>query len=208
MKTVRVWSKEEPFGTELAEVTFGDNTLSAIGVAIGMFTVPGSHGHKSPYRADYRLTTVERFVTSRLVLRTEGEGWKRSLDLRRLASGLWKCTTETHGEIDLPPPGGDLGNLSDALDCDIAFSPLTNTMPVLRSHFKHGSEPAEVTVAWVSLPDLSVTRATQRYEFLHKHGPHETVVRFTSKDTDQSAEVTVDERGLVVDFPGIGKQVK
>lgn len=54
------------------------------------------------------------------------------------------------------PAGGrdgltDAALLDDALDCDLAFSPLTNTMPVLR-HRLH-REPGEVrlVMAWVLL---------------------------------------------------------
>lgn len=206
MKTTRVWTKEEPFGTELAEITLGDNTLSAVGVAIGVFTTKGSE--KSPYRADYRLTTVEHYVTSRLVLRVEGDGWRRNLDLRRLASGTWKCTTESQGELDLPPPGGDLTALQDAQDCDLAFSPLTNTMPILRHRgaLRPGSDPVDVTAAWVSLPDLSIHLSRQRYALLRAEGAT-AVFRFEDRDDSFTGDITVDERGLVLDYPGIARSV-
>lgn len=205
MKTVRVWSKEEPFGTELVEVVLGESSLTASGVAIATFTL-GSAEELVPYRLDYKLTTVDRLVTSRLVARTQGNGWSRSLDLRRLAAGTWKCTVEINGELDLPPPGGDLSGLGDALDCDLAFSPMTNTMPVLRHRLHEGGEPMDVVVAWVSLPDLSVQRAVQRYGFLRRDGERR-LVRFEQLESQFTADIVFDEHGLVVDYPGVGRRV-
>jgi hypothetical protein len=205
MKTMRVWTKDEPFGTELADISLGEGTLSATGVAIGTYT-PASQSVRSAYRADYKLTTVERYVTSRLVVRTEGESFRRALDLRRLASGSWKCTTEVQGEVALPPPGGDLAALTGALDCDLAFSPLTNTMPLLRHRLAEGSGPVELSVAWVSLPDLSVQRELQRYTFVRRSGEN-CVVRFESLDDGFTADITLDGHGLVLDYPGIARHI-
>jgi uncharacterized protein len=205
MKTMRVWTKEEPFGTELADISLGDGTLSANGVAIGTYSA--SQSPRSAYRADYKLTTVERYVTSRLVVRTEGEAFRRSLDLRRLASGTWKCTTEVQGDVALPPPGGDLSALNDALDVDLALSPVTNSMPLLRHRLAEGSAPVELSVAWVSLPDLAVERSLQRYTFVRRDGEN-TIVRFESLDGDGfTAEITIDGRGLLLDYPGIARHI-
>ena len=110
-----VWGKDEPFRAELADITVSDRTWSATGVAIG--TEPLA------YRLEYQLTTVQGYVTARLVVPTEGEGWHRALALERAASGAWSCTTETAGSHDLPAPGGDLTAVAGALDCDLAWSP-------------------------------------------------------------------------------------
>jgi hypothetical protein len=58
---IRVWTKARPFGTELADVSVGGGTPSAAGVAIGTDPVP--------YHLDYQLTTVDPYVTARLVVR-------------------------------------------------------------------------------------------------------------------------------------------
>src|SRR5437868_12932518 len=73
---MRVWSKDNPVGMELAEVRISGTTLTASGVAIG--TEPG------PYRLEYDLITVEQFITARLAVRTAGPVWRRALILERV----------------------------------------------------------------------------------------------------------------------------
>lgn len=79
MQVVCVWAKEAKYGTELADVRIDGGALTAAGVAIG--------ADPEPYRLDYHLTTGDRFVTARLVVRTVGKDWRRSLDLERGAAG-------------------------------------------------------------------------------------------------------------------------
>ena len=105
---LRVWARDEPFGAELADITVSGGNWSAAGVAIG--------SQPLPYRLDYQLTIGEHYVTARLVVRTQGEGWHRALALERGASGAWSCTTESVGGDDLPAPGGDLTGVAGALD--------------------------------------------------------------------------------------------
>lgn len=60
--------------------------------------------------------------------------------------------------VDFPPPTDDMSQVSEAIDCDLALSPLTNSMPVLRHRMLDGGGPLEFLMAWVSVPDLSVHR--------------------------------------------------
>lgn len=210
MKAMPVWSKEDPFGTELAEVEFRESALSANGVAIGTFT-PSEEGSETPtralsYRLDYKLSTVDRYVTARIVVQVRGNGWHRGLDLRRLASGKWKCTTVVEGNVDLPAPGGDLSEVDGATDCDLALSPLTNTMPLLRSGMQEEGEPFEYSMALISVPDLSVSRSVQRYGFLRRESGGR-IVRFETVNTPFSADLTVGDDGLLLEYPGLARRV-
>jgi hypothetical protein len=91
-----------------------------------------------------------------LLVTTRGEGWSRKLDLRRTRAGRWSVRTSTSGAVDLPPPGGDVTHFAESLDCDLALSPLTNAMPVLRHGLLENGGPLDFVMAWVSVPDLSV----------------------------------------------------
>lgn len=198
----RVWSKEDPFGTELTEVRWGSETLEATGIVIATFP---DGGKLAAYRAEYSLTTCEGFVTSQLVVEVRGEGFHRALDLRRLPSGVWECTTQASGDLAMPAPGGDLESIRDALDCDLAFSLLTNTMPILR-HRVHEAGSASITAAWVSLPDLAIHPEAQRYTFVKNSGAGR-VVRFESLDGSFEAQLLVAPDGLIESYPGIGRRV-
>jgi hypothetical protein len=61
-------------------------------------------------------------------------------------------------------------------------------------------------MAWVSVPELSVSQSPQRYTFVRRE-PHVRVIRFESLDSDFRREITVDEHGIVLDYPGIARVV-
>jgi uncharacterized protein len=213
------WDKEDPAGAEFAEVTLGADAMFASGIAIG--------GEPSAYRLDYNLETGPGFVTGRLQATARGQGWRRTLDLRRDASGAWTAATTTEGEAPegLTPPGagsgaaagaessgappggssGRIGWLDGALDCDLGLSPLTNSMPALRHRLLEEDGPVDLLMAWVSVPDLGLHASHQRYTALRGRSDGGRLIRFESLDSSFTAELVYDSDGLVVDYPGIGR---
>jgi uncharacterized protein len=205
LRVTRLFAKDDPFGTELIRIALHGRSLRASGVALSVFE-PAPGEDLAPYRVDYELTTTEEFVTSSLSLRVQGHGWARQMELRRSTAGVWSCSTEVEGDVELPAPGGDFGAMADALDCDLAFSPLTNSMPVLRHRILDDCGPVDIAVAWVSLPDLGVHRESQRYRFVRRDGPRR-VVRFESLESPFVADIVFDERGIVIDYPEIARAI-
>ena len=192
------WIRDDPFGVEFAEVELGPERLAAKGVAIGTSPVP--------YRLDYALETKAGFVTSRLLVTSSGQGWRRALDLRQGRAGEWEVLADEDGEADLPSVGGDARALEEALDCDLGLSPVTNMMPVLRHGLLEGGGPIELITAWVSVPDLSVRPDGQRYSFLRAGADHKTL-RYEATDGTFAADITVDREGFVLDYPGIARRL-
>lgn len=192
------WVKEGRYGMEFAEVRLTPSRLSARGVAIG--------AEPLPYRLDYALETRRGFVTTRLRVTARGEGWRRRLDLRRAPSGVWTAETETAGDPPLPTPGGDMETLAGALDCDLGLSPLTNSMPVLRHGLLSGGGRREFQMAWVSVPDLRVVAAAQRYTFLRAECSR-SAVRYENADGSFISDLTFDADGLVIDYPQLGRRM-
>lgn len=82
---------------------------------------------------------------------------------------------------------------------DLGFSPLTNTLPILRDRLHRGGGSRDYVMALVDVPSLEVSRSEQRYEPL---GPN--VVRFSSGDFE--AELELDEDGFVVRYPGLAER--
>ena len=158
--------------------------MTASGVAIA--TSP------QPYRLDYRLNTRDDFVTADLHVTALGEDLRRELHLIRDADGGWTAN------------GLSLEGLAGSLDCDLAWSPLTNSMPVLRHGLLNGGGPLEFTMAWVSVPDLSVQPSGQRYTFLRRSGGR-SFVHYESESRDFVAELIFYADGVVVDYTGIGR---
>jgi hypothetical protein len=168
------WRGLEEWLAETCEVELEGDRLKATGVQLG--------AEPHPYRVDYELTTGARWVTDRLFVKC-GE---RALDLRRAGDGSWTANGE-------PQP-----HVEGALDCDLAFSPLTNFMPARRL----AGEPVDHVMAWVSVPDLTVLRSEQRYEPIDARH-----VRYIGLDSDFTADLELDEEGLVVRYPRLAERV-
>jgi hypothetical protein len=173
-----VWRGVEEWLAEACEVTLDGERLRASGVQLG--------AEPHPYRAEYALSTGAGWVTERFAVTVRGAAGERSLDLRRSDDGSWTANGEAQPQVD------------GALDCDLAFSPLTNFMPARRLR----GEPTEHVMAWVSLPDLTVTRSEQRYEPID-----ERHVRFVGLEDGFTAELELDEDGLVVRYPRLAERV-
>jgi uncharacterized protein len=194
-KRAAVWLKHERPGCEFAEITLEPDRLTARGVAIGSSPLP--------YRLDYVLETGTGFVTTLLDVSSGGAGWNRRLVLRGDGAGTWAITVDAEGNPDLPAPGGDSVALLGALDCDLGLSPVTNLMPILRYGLLSGVGQAELTAAWVSVPDLQVQPDGQRYAAAGTN-----LVRYEALDGSFSATITVDDDGLVLDYPGIATRLR
>jgi hypothetical protein len=99
-----VWDKEDGFGTECGDVALERDRLAARGLAI--------RWTPARYSLEYDLETGSDWVTTRLQVESRGEGWRRSLDLRRSPSGTWSIESRAEGSVDLPPPGGDVTTIT------------------------------------------------------------------------------------------------
>jgi hypothetical protein len=194
-----LWRGLDGWRTEAAHVELTGDRVRASGTQLGVEPLL--------YRLDYELETFERFVTASLLVRASGEGWARSLELRHDGEGAWSCELKAEGEVELPPAGGEMDALAGALDCDLAFSPLTNLMPV-RRHALHERGERDFLMAWVSVPDLAVSPSPQRYEHV-RTGPNGSVVRFVDRGLFAGfvSELELDADGLVVVYPELARRV-
>jgi hypothetical protein len=176
------WRGLEEWLAEHAQVDVGAEGVLATGVQLGV--------QPEPYRLDYRLDVPSDWITRRLEIEASGAGWRRSLVLEHDGAGRWSAD------------GVRVEEVTGALDCDLALSPLTNLMPVRRSglHVRAGAE--DFLMAWVSVPDLGVVASRQRYEHVRPG-----VVRYVSLDSDFTAELELDDEGLVVRYPRLAERV-
>jgi uncharacterized protein len=183
MRRVVAWSGLEEWLAELAQVDLDSGRVQATGVQLG--------ATPEPYRLDYHLDVPADWITRRLDVEAMGAGWRRRLVLEHDGAGAWTCDGE-------PNPA-----LNGALDCDLAFSPLTNVMPIRRHQLHEGDGSADFLMAWVSVPDLAVHASPQRYE--HVSGG---VVRYVSRDSGFRADLELDADGLVVRYPRLAQRVR
>jgi hypothetical protein len=91
--------------------------------------------------------------------------------------------------------------LDDADFFDLGWSPLFNSLPVIRDRLLEPGEARDYVMRWVDVPSLEVTTSEQRYEPIGN-----ARIRFRSGGF--TAEIDFDEDGFVVHYPGIGRRVR
>ena len=93
----------------------------------------------------------------------------------------------------------DSRQLGDEGDVDIYACAFTNTLPIRRTHF---ADDFTINAIFITLPDLSVERALQRYTRI---GP--AAYRYTGLDSGFTGEITIDEDGVVIDYTSVVRRV-
>jgi hypothetical protein len=193
---VLAWIGPDPVRVDAAQVTLGAGRLSARGTS----TV-------AEYVVDWLLQTGAAWVTRSLSVRTRGDGWARSLELGRDDDGTWSALRREDGR---PADRLDVGGLDNALDCDLGLCPFTNTMPVLRHDLvatARRGEPddVELVMAWVSVPDLTLSVSPQRYSARGPASDGGAMIGFASGDFQTT--IQFDRDGLVRDYPGLARRL-
>jgi hypothetical protein len=96
-----------------------------------------------------------------------------------------------HRSLEIP--------LDDADFFDLGWSPLFNSLPVIRDGLLESGAARDYVMRWVDVPSLEITTSEQRYEPLGNG-----LVRFRSEGF--IADIQFDEQGFVVDYPGIARR--
>jgi hypothetical protein len=161
-----------------------------------------------PFTCRYEIYTDDTWTTARCEVAVEGAGFQRAVRLEH-AAGRWRVTATEQGNLDAALRAAGLvdaeqagcedpGTLHAALDVDLSYSPLTNTLPIRRLGLLDGAVGADHTidVAWVLLPSLEVVANSQTYTAIG-----ENRVRFTSGAF--AADLDLDDRGYVRHYPGL-----
>jgi uncharacterized protein len=176
---VRIARWEDWSGRGLQHVVLSDRADAVVAEAVCI--VAEDAGYAARYRiecdAGWRCRALE----------VEIIGVARRLRLRSDGHGRW---TDDH---DTPLPA-----LDAAVDVDLPITPFTNTLPIRRLTLAAGAS-AEIDVVYVRTPALSVELDRQRYiciEPLRRY-------RYEAVDGSFSADLEVDDAGLVLTYPGL-----
>lgn len=90
--------------------------------------------------------------------------------------------------------------LADADFFDLGWSPLFNSLPVIRDELLQRGPARMYVMRWIDVPSLEVSRSEQRYEPLGNGLVRYTADRFT-------AAIRFDKGGFVVDYPGLATRM-
>jgi uncharacterized protein len=123
----------------------------------------------------------------------------------RAGDRLATLDLESDGEGRWRKGGQPLGLILGCIDVDIAATPFTNTLPIRRLRLGEG-DTAEISAAYVEVPELAVKPVRQRYTALAPLAGND-VYRYESIDSGFWADLSVDRDGLVIDYPPIWRRV-
>ena len=169
------WRLEDGSGLEHLDLKPSGDTIVADGVIIG-------NRGGAPYGVRYHVVCDSGWATLSLDLEaTDGRG----VHLLSDGSGHWSDST---GRRDPQFDG--------CIDIDLAGSPFTNSLPIRRRDLSPGQGAVEFRMLYVPFQSFAPTVDEQRYRCL-KPG----LYRYEAVDRSFAAELTVDEDGLVIDYP-------
>lgn len=190
MKTMR-WAQQD--GTGLEHLVLDTR---AEGIVIESAVVGENDGDGEAFGLMYRIECNLQWQVTRLAVRLAGGA---ALDLRRSddndgAPGTWTDAEGTHQEM-----------LNGCIDVDIMATPFTNTLPIRRLPLQPG-ERRVIRVVYVSVPSMTVRAVDQAYTCIAREEAHWRY-RFEGLDTGFEAEITTDDDGFVIDYPGLFRRI-
>ncbi len=135
-----------------------------------------------PVEIRYSILTDPAWRTRVVGVHFQAASGNRRLALRGDGEGNWTSGDEARPEF------------AGAVDVDLAFTPATNTLPIRRLDLDVG-ETAQITVLRVDAVAREMALVGQRYTRLDAD-------HYRYEAGEFAADLTVDQEGMVVDYPG------
>jgi hypothetical protein len=178
-RRVVFWQRTDAPGAELFRLA-----QSSDGVRLSGTILAAPEG--APLHVDYVIECGPSFETRAVSVAVDGEGGRRMLALQVAPAGVWRRD------------GHVVPALARCIDVDLGLSPSTNTLPIRRLGLLDlpPGTAREVTAAWIGFPGLELEALPQRYTRLDARR-----FRYEGLASGFTAEIEVDEDGLVVEYP-------
>ena len=181
------WQRESSPSMESVRLAFSEGRLRASGeIVAAADPVRGVEAFNASF-----VATIERNeAAGRLLLRATTAEEERQVSLNRTEDGVW-LIDQGHGTLRNAFEG--------AIDVDVVGAVVFNSLPIRRLSLHRKPGEYVLPVLCVSLPDLSVRLVRHTYRTI-SIGERGATIGYS--DPDFSAELTVDQDGLVIDYPG------
>jgi uncharacterized protein len=180
MKLQRIWQATYTHGMEHLILADTPDGFTASGLVIGV-------EEGQPFQIRYGIDIDQPWGVRAFEV-TDLLGTHPAIRLLRGAEGAW---IDEAGLIEL--------SLNGCIDIDISVTPFTNTLPIRRLKLAIGQTQA-IDVVYIRAPQMRVERSSQRYTRLGE-------VQYRFETGDFRADVTVDQDGLVMEYPGLFTRV-
>lgn len=172
-----MWKGIETESLEYCSINYKD-TITVKSSVLG-------HHNLLPFKLDYEIELGKDWVVRTFRIRGSLFNMDQHLALTHDGAGRWFDNNK------------EWKHLEGCLDIDISVTPMTNTLPINRlKPFRHESEHIEV--AYIDILEFKISKEQQTYTALPDNR-----YRFTNGTGDFSADITVDEDGLVSRYPGL-----
>ncbi len=181
MKIEVLWEQLQHRGLEHLVLHQG-RLIEADGLAVGIL-------ESAPYRIQYRIVCDAAWNAQSLIARN------------LLAGKGFALTREGHEWFD--EQHHTIEVLHGCLDVDIMVTPFTNTLPIKRLNLAAG-QSQEISVVYVQVPELGISKFGQKYTCISRDKGG-GIFKYESLKSGFTADLSIDEDGLVVDYPGIFK---
>lgn len=180
-----VWSFWNNLGIEHLRLVRLADSIVADSIVVG---VADNNALRVRYRIQCDLSWRVREIDIRRL-----DDQSIPLELRADGKGHW----HTAKGAALPP-------LDGCIDVDISVTPFTNTLPIRRLNLSR-DQSAQMTVAYIVVPELEVKPIQQRYTCLSRT-PDGGLYRYENLTRPYQANLVVDEDGLVIDYPNVWRR--
>ena len=186
VKTMLTWRGSDADRLEQVRLNISGARIRAYGRIISAATPE----HEA-FSVSYELVTTDSGVTRRLSVRLVKASGESQLDISRDMDGRWMVQT---------PTSTVRSDFDGAETIDLALSPFFKGLPIRRFGIADGGRRDDLSVVTLQLPDCAIDSVSMSYEDLG-----DGQVRVTGPDG--VTDLTVDEAGIVRDYPGIARLI-
>lgn len=178
MQTNILWTGREYYSLENCLVHQTKNGAEINSVIIGTY-------ESKIYRVEYQIKVNENWETIFFELKSRHSNNTEHLKFEGDGKGNWFSNKK---RVD---------QFNGCTDIDIPLTPFTNTLPIKRLNLEQG-EKQQIPVIYFDIFERQTRTVHQKYTRLF-----ETEYQYENVPNDFEAKITVDDFGLVLDYPAL-----
>jgi len=178
MQTNILWAGTAYHSLENCVLTHNDEGIDVNSVIVG------AHDDKI-YKVDYSMKTNLNWECIFFEVTTQLSDKKEAINYHSDGRGNWTKN------------GVPLNEFKGCIDIDISLTPFTNSLPINRLQWELNN-PQQINVLFLDILSQEILAVQQRYTKLSN-----TEYKFENVPNDFEAVITVDEYGMVVNYPDL-----
>ena len=176
MQTNILWTGREYYSLENCVVSRTDKGTDINSVIVGRY-------ENKIYRVEYQINTNANWATTFFELKTQVSNKREVLNYQSDGNGNWTKNGKPAREFQ------------GCIDIDIPLTPFTNTLPINRLNLSI-QESQQIKVLYLDILNNEFKPVRQHYKRLSQNE-----YKYENVPNDFEATITVDESGLVIDYP-------